>query len=370
MRDATRVLKAGLPAPSPGGPFLPGPTFAGAFHAAGDPADSPFTYGRFHNPTWSLFEAALEELEGGPALVFASGMAAATAVFATVLKRGDVLALPSDSYYTCRLVAQNFFAEQGIEIRMAPTPGNGQLATLAGAKLLWIESPSNPGVEVCDIRVLVEAAHAEGALVAVDNTTATALTQQPLALGADLSVASDTKALTGHSDLILGHVAARDPALLEQIRTWRTRFGAVAGPMEVWLAHRSLGTLEMRLERQSANAIAVAQLLAQHPAVQAVRYPGLAGDPGYAVARRQMARFGSVLNFTLGSKSAAERFFAATALVYEATSFGGLHTTAERRARWGGDPVPEGYIRMSVGCEAIEDLLEDLAAGLDAAGPG
>lgn len=368
MRDATRVLKAGLPAPSPGEPFLPGPTFAGAYHAPGDPADSPFTYGRFHNPTWSLFEAALAELEGGPALVFASGMAAATAVFATVLKRGDVLALPSDSYYTCRLVAQNYFAEQGVEVRMAPTPGNGQLATLAGATLLWIESPSNPGVEVCDIRALAEAAHAQGALVAVDNTTATALSQQPLALGADLSVASDTKALTGHSDLILGHVAARDPALLEQIRTWRTRFGAVAGPMEVWLAHRALGTLEMRLERQSANALAVAQLLAQHPAVLAVRYPGLPGDPGFAVARRQMARFGSVLNFTLASKAAAERFFATTTLVFEATSFGGLHTTAERRARWGGDPVPEGYIRMSVGCEAIEDLVADLTAGLDSAG--
>ena len=370
MRDATRILKAGLPAPSQGAPFLPGPTFAGAFHASGDPADSPYTYGRFHNPTWSLFEQALGELEGGPALVFGSGMAAATAVFATVLKRGDVLALPSDSYYTCRLVAQNYFAEQGIEVRMAPTAGEAQRSTLAGAKLLWLESPSNPGLEVCDIQELAKAAHAAGALVAADNTTATVLSQRPLALGADFSVASDTKALTGHSDLILGHVAARDPALLEQIRTWRTRFGAVAGPMEVWLAHRSLGTLDLRLERQSANALAVAQLLCKHPAVSAVRYPGLPDDLGHAVARRQMTRFGSVLNFTLGSKAAAERFFKATALVYEATSFGGLHTTAERRARWGGDPVAEGYIRMSVGCEAIEDLLPDLTAGLDAAGEG
>jgi cystathionine gamma-lyase len=371
MHDATRVLKAGLPAPSQGAPFLPGPTFAGAFHAAGDPADSPYTYGRFHNPTWTLFEQALAELEGGPALVFGSGMAAATAVFSTVLKRGDVLALPSDSYYTCRLVAQSYFAEQGIEVRMAPTAAGGQRATLAGARLLWLESPSNPGVDVCDIAALATEAHAAGALVAVDNTTATALSQRPLALGADFSIASDTKALTGHSDLILGHVATRDPALLEQLRTWRTRFGAVAGPMEVWLAHRSLGTLEMRLERQSGNALAVAQLLVRHPAVRSVRYPGLPEDPGHAVARRQMSRFGSVLNFTLADRAAAERFFAATTLVYEATSFGGLHTTAERRARWGGDPVPDGYIRMSVGCEAIEDLLEDLARGLDAAGaPG
>lgn len=368
MRDATRVLTAGIPAPSPGAPFLPGPTFAGAFHAAGDPAASPYTYGRFHNPTWSLFEQALADLEGGPALVFGSGMAAATAVFATVLRRGDILALPSDSYYTCRLVAQQYFAEQGVEVRLAPTPGNGQRASLAGARLLWIESPSNPGVEVCDIRALAEAAHAAGALVAVDNTTATVLAQRPLELGADFSVASDTKALTGHSDLILGHVAARDPALLDQLRTWRTRFGAIAGPMEVWLAHRSLGTLDLRLERQSTNALAVARLLAAHSAVTAVRYPGLPDDPGHGVARGQMTRFGSVLNFTLGSKAAAERFFAATTLVWEATSFGGLHTTAERRARWGGDPVAEGYVRMSVGCEAIEDLVADLTAGLDAAG--
>ncbi len=368
MRDATRVIKAGLPTPAQGAPFLPGPTFAGAFHAAGDPSESPYTYGRFHNPTWTQFEQALTELEGGPALVFGSGMAAATAVFATLLRRGDVLALPSDAYYTCRLVAQGYFAEQGIEVRLAPTAGDGQSASLAGARLLWLESPSNPGLDVCDIRALAREAHAAGALVAVDNTTATVLGQRPLELGADLSIASDTKALTGHSDLILGHVAARDPALVEQIRAWRTRFGAVAGPMEVWLAHRSLGTLDLRLERQSANALAVAEMLSRHPAVSVVRYPGLPSDPGHAVARRQMARFGSVLNFTLASKAAAEHFFAAATLVYEATSFGGLHTTAERRARWGGDPVSEGYIRMSVGCEAIEDLLADLTIALNAAG--
>jgi cystathionine gamma-lyase len=367
MRDATRVIMAGLTAPVQGAPFLPGPIFASAFHAAGDPADSPYTYGRFHNPTWSLFEQALADLEGGPTLVFSSGMAAVTAVLATFLKHGDVLAVPSDAYYTCRLVAQGYFADQGIEVRLSPTAGDRERPPLPGTRLLWLESPSNPGVDVCDIRALAEAAHAAGALVAVDNTTATVLGQRPLALGADISIASDTKALTGHSDLILGHVAVRDPALLEPLRTWRTRFGAVAGPMEVWLAHRSLGTLDLRLERQSANALAIARLLSSHPAVSAVRYPGLPSDPGHAVAKRQMTRFGAVLNFTLSSKAAAERFFAATTLIYEATSFGGLHTTAERRARWGGDPVPEGYIRMSAGCEALDDLLADLTVGLDAA---
>jgi cystathionine gamma-lyase len=264
-------------------------------------------------------------------------------------------------------VAQEYFAEREIEVRLAPTAGDGQRASLAGAKLLWLETPSNPGLDVCDIAALATEAHAAGALVAVDNTTATVLAQRPLALGADLSVASDTKALTGHSDLILGHVAARDAGLLERLRTWRSRFGAVAGPMEVWLAHRSLGTLELRLERQSANALRLAERLRTHPAVRAVRYPGLPSDPAHSVALRQMSRFGSVLSFTLDDRAAAERFFAATTLVSEATSFGGLHTTAERRARWGGDPVPEGFIRFSAGCEAIEDLLADLERGLDAA---
>src|SRR5207245_11274623 len=144
-----------------------------------------------------------------------------------------------------------------------------------GAKLLWLESPSNPGLEVCDIAALAAAAHAAGALVAVDNTTPTVLGQQPLALGADFSMASDTKALTGHSDLILGHVATREQAWADRLRTWRTQFGAIPGPMEVWLAHRSLGTLDLRFARQCNNALALATLLVHSPDVPAVRYLGL-----------------------------------------------------------------------------------------------
>jgi cystathionine gamma-lyase len=367
MRRGTRVIRAGLPTASQGAPFLPGPTFAGTYHAAGEPASAPFTYGRYHNPTWTQYEQALHELEGGPAIAFASGMAAVAAVFGVVLRPGDTVVLPSDSYYTTRLLAQDYFTHMGVHVQLTPTAGNAQQQYLSGAKLLWLESPSNPGLEVCDLEALVAAAHAAGVLVAVDNTTPTVLGQCPLALGADFSVASDTKALTGHADLILGHVAARDQAWATGLHTWRTQMGAVPGPMEVWLAHRALATLDLRLERQCHNALAVAQFLALRPEVVGVRYPGLPTDPAYAIATRQMQRFGPVVSFILADRQCAETFLAACQLVYEATSFGSIHTTAERRARWGGDAIPEGFIRLSVGCEDADDLLEDMGQALDKA---
>lgn len=368
MHDATRVVRAGTPPAAQGAPFRPGPDFAATFHLSGDPATSDHTYGRFHNRTWSAYEAALAELEGGPALVFPSGMAAIMAVFGSVLRAGDLLVLPADCYYTTRLLAQEHFAPLGVTVRTAPTAGEAQGALLEGARLLWLETPSNPGLEVCDVAALAESARRSGALVAVDNTTATALGQRPLALGADFSVASDTKAMSGHSDLLLGHVAARDPEWAERLRVWRTRTGSVPGPMEVWLAHRSLATLEVRLERMCANALAIARHLQGHPSVRSVRYPGLPTDPSHEVAARQMTRFGHVLGFELADRAAAERFFAASRLVAEATSFGGVHTMAERRARWGGDDVSEGFIRFSAGLEHPADLLADLDAALAAAG--
>ena len=364
MHDATRVVRAGVPEPAQGDPFLPGPVFAAPYHAAGDPATSPYTYGRFHNPTWALYEKALGVLEGGEALVFASGMAATVAVLGTVLKPGDAVVLPADAYYTTRVLAQGWFAQAGVQVRMAPTAGGSQGDCLDGAKLLWLESPSNPGLDVCDIAALAAKARERGTLVVVDNTTATVLGQRPLALGADFSLASDTKALTGHGDLILGHVAVRDPAWTQTLRTWRTQFGAVPGPMEVWLAHRSLATLHLRLDRMSSNALAVARFLAGRREVPRVRYPGLPDHPAHAVASRQMTFFGPVVSFELASAAAAERFLSRCRLVAQATSFGGLHTTAERRARWGGDTIAEGFIRMSVGIEHADDVIEDLAQAL------
>jgi cystathionine gamma-lyase len=364
MQDATRVVRAGMPPAVPGTPYLAGPVFAATYHAPGDPAATPYTYGRYHNPTWTAFERALAELEGGDALVFGSGMAALMAVLGAVLSPGDVIVMPSDSYYTGRVLVDGHFARLGVRVRQAPTAGTAQLDQVAGARLVWLETPTNPGLDVCDVRRLCAAAHDAGALVALDNTTATPLGQRPLALGADFSVASDTKALTGHSDVLLGHVAVRDGAWLEKIRTWRTQTGAIAGPMETWLAHRSLATLELRLERQCANALGIARFLLGQKLVQSVRYPGLPSDPAHAVARTQMERFGPVVSFTLPSRAHAERFLAAARLIAEATSFGGLHTSAERRARWGGDAIPEGFIRLSAGCEGLDDLVADIEQAL------
>jgi cystathionine gamma-lyase len=364
MRTRTKVILAGMRRPTQGEPFLAGVTFAASYYAAGEPASSPYTYGRYHNPTWTQFESALSELEGGIALSFASGMAAVAAVFGTTLRTGDVLVMPSDSYYTSRLLADGFFTEIGVQVRKAPTVGNAQGQYLDGARLLWIESPTNPGLDVCDISVLVEAAHAKDVLVAVDNTTPTVLGQSPLELGADFSVASDTKALTGHADLVLGHVAVSDGGWADKLHAWRNQFGAVPGPMEVWLAHRSLATLEMRLERQSNNALKVAQYLSARPEIDGLRYPGLSGDPAHEVARQQMQFFGPVVSFVLADRRRAEQFLNSCKFIIEATSFGSLHTTAERRARWGGDAIPEGFIRLSVGCEDSQDILDDLAQAL------
>src|SRR2546423_2092496 len=314
MRDGTRVVRAGLPQVAQGGPFLPGPTFAGPYHLTGDPSSSPYSYGRYHNPTCTHFEQELSDLEGVMDIVFASGMAAVTAVFGSVLRPGSVLVMPSDGYYTARMLAEGYFASLGIEVRMAPTAGNAQIELLDGATLLWLETPSNPGLDVCDLAVLIAAAHQHGVLVVVDNTTATVLGQQPLAYGADFSLSSDSKALTGHGDLLLGHVAAREPEWAERLHAFRSQQGAIPGPMEVWLAHRSLVTLDMRLERQCKNALAIARLLASRPEVKFVRYPGLAQDPAHPIAVRQMKHYGPIVSFVLEGKTQAERFLEACRL--------------------------------------------------------
>jgi cystathionine gamma-lyase len=219
-------------------------------------------------------------------------------------------------------------------------------------------------MEIADIAALSEAAHRAGALVAVDSTTPTPLGQRSLALGADFSVVSDTKSMSGHSDIILGHVAIRDRELHAKLDQWRTLTGSILGPMEAWLALRSLATLPLRLERSCANAQRIAEFLTTRPEVTSVLYPGLPTHPSHVIAAKQMRYFGPVLTFTLKDKATAESFFAKSQLVTEATSFGGITTSAERRARWGSDAVPEGFIRMSAGCEDVEDLIEDIAQAL------
>ncbi|GGR81636.1 putative cystathionine gamma-lyase [Streptomyces aureoverticillatus] len=412
--DGTRAVRAGLPEPTKYEPTLPGPVFAAHFHLPGEPT-GPYAYGRDDNPTWTHLERAIGELEfpagagsggdaadaareggadtlareggagstddmvgkrgpgggGGAAgfppvetLVFASGMAAISAVLFSQLRAGDAVVLPDDGYQALPLVREQLTA-YGIEVRTAPTGGDAQLDVLDGARLLWLETPSNPGLDVCDVRRLADAAHARGALVAVDNTLATPLGQRPLELGADFSVASGTKQLTGHGDLLLGYVACRDAELTAAVRRWRKIAGAIPGPMEAWLAHRSLATLQLRVDRQNANALALAEALRDRPEVTGLRYPGLPDDPSYKIAERQMRRFGCVVSFELPSRARAERFLAALRLVDDATSFGGVRSTAERRGRWGGDAVAEGFIRFSAGAEDAVDLVADVLRALD-----
>ncbi|CAM5508722.1 putative cystathionine gamma-lyase [Streptomyces avidinii] len=371
LGDGTVAVRAGLPEPVKNEPPLPGPVFAAHFHLPGD-VEGPYAYARDTNPTWTLLERAIGELEapgqdGVDTVVFASGMAAVSAVLLSQARAGDTVVLPDDGYQVLPLVREQLEA-YGIHVRTAPTGDDGQLAVLDGARLLWLETPSNPDLDVCDVRRLVDAAHAGGTLVAVDNTLATPLGQRPLELGADFSVASGTKGLTGHGDLLLGYVVCRDAELAAGIRRWRKVVGAIPGPMEAWLAHRSLSTIQLRAQRQWANALAVAEALADRPDVTGLRYPGLPSDPSHKTAARQMRGFGSVVSFTLADRAHAERFMESLSLVEDATSFGGVRSTAERRRRWGGDDVPEGFIRFSAGAEDTEDLVADVLRGLDLAG--
>jgi cystathionine gamma-lyase len=361
-RDATRVVRAGQPDPEQGSPFLPGPVFAGPFHLRGDVDSSDWVYTRYGNPTWGRYEAALSELERGEVVLFASGMAAAAALLLTSLRPGSAVAIDRDCYLNVRRLAQTHLEPRGVEVRLA---AHYELAgAVDGAVLLWLESPSNPKLEVYDVAALVSAARAAGALTVVDNTTAGPLYQKPLDLGADFALTSATKHLSGHSDLILGYVATRDAERAGALRNWRRDAGAVPGPFEVWLSHRSLSTLGVRLARGSANALALAELLADRDDVPGVRYPGLLDDPGHEIARRQMSGFGTIVAFDLGSRERAERFLARAELITEASSFGGVQTTAERRERWHGDEVPEGFIRLSAGCEETADLMADVEQAL------
>lgn len=362
IRDATRVVRAGHPETEAGDPFLPGPVFAAPFHSGGNPAESPYVYTRYGNPTWERYEQALGELEQAEVVLFASGMAAVSAVMFAVLDPGERAVLPSDCYLGVRALAEQHLPGRGVELTLVPTAGMEPGSIPEGTGLLWLESPSNPGLDVCDIAALAEAGHAR--VVAVDNTFATPLGQRPLDLGADVSVTSATKHLSGHADVMLGYVATRDPGLATTVRDWRRTAGSIPGPFEAWLAHRSLATLDVRLTRGCENAAVIADLLWARDDVEGVRYPGLASDPSHELATRQMSRFGTIVSFELGSQERADAFLASAELITEATSFGGVHTSAERRGRWGQDQVPDGFIRLSAGCEDPADLRADIEQAL------
>jgi len=346
----------------PGTPYRDGPLFASVFSVPGDPAEARHTYGRFHHPTWEALEAELASLEGAPCTAFPSGMAAIAASFAAVARPGMRLILPADGYSNTRGYAQRFLAPMGVEITLVPTPEIGA-AGLGGACGILIESPSNPLLDLVDIKALSTRTKAAGVPLIVDNTAVTGHLQAPLDLGADIVVCADTKAVNGHSDVLFGHAASREQALSEAMADWRRLSGAIPGPMETWLVHRGLDTLALRLARMCDTAEALAQHLAGHPGVRAVRYPGLSDHPGHAIARAQMRRFGFLVGLELENAAAAEAFLSKLEGVRQATSFGGTHSSAERRARWG-DTVPEGYVRFSCGTEETAQVLDAVSKAL------
>jgi cystathionine gamma-synthase len=318
-------------------------------------ADGPVNYARAGNPTWSAFEQALGSLEGGDALVFASGMAAVAAALA-LARHGAVVVAPQSAYNGTVATLLDAERDGRFEVRWVELSDTAAtIAALDGADLVWLESPSNPLLELADLKALAAAARAQGAISVCDNTFATPLGQQPLALGVDVVVHSVTKFLSGHSDLILGAtVTAPSEAgrsLGEQLAHHRLLGGAIAGPMETWLALRGLRTLHVRLERAGANAAELASRLGSHPGVDRVRYPG----------------FGAIVSIEVtGGAEGAERVAAATRLWTHATSLGGVESQIERRRRHPAEPVavPEQLLRLSVGIEDVEDLWVDLDQAL------
>ncbi|MGR7023457.1 cystathionine gamma-lyase [Geodermatophilus sp. URMC 62] len=370
--DGTRAVHAGDAPPVPGTPLRPSPVFAAPFHLGDLPprAGGADAYARTEHPTYRAFETAVGELDGGRCLSYATGMAAVSAAVLALVSAGDRLVLPADGYYATRLLARDELERLGVQVEYVPTleiAGVAARGDLEGARMVVLETPSNPHLDVCDVAAVARATRAAGALLAVDNTTATPLGQRPLDLGADLTVGADTKALTGHSDLLLGHVSTASDELYDRLKGWRDHTGATPGAFDAWLGHRSMSTLDLRLGRQGATAAAVSAALADHPAVTGVRWPWRPGDPSHALATRQMLRPNGVVSAELADESAVSRFLAATRLWTAATSFGGVHSTVDRRAQWGGDVVPAGFLRFSCGIEDTADVVADLLAGLEAA---
>jgi cystathionine gamma-synthase len=330
-------------------------------------------YGRDGNPGWEALEQALGGLEDAEAVAFASGQAASMALMLALALGRERIVLPEDGYYGGRVLADRLrpYSTRPVPVDLQDLAAVERELT-AAPSLLWAETPTNPLLRVADLTRLAGIAGAAGAPMVVDNTVATGLLQRPLDAGATASLYSLTKSVSGHSDVILGAVVSRDAGLLADLRAWRSSGGGIPGPFEAWLALRGLKTLPLRIARQSASALAIAGHLAGHPRVTAVHYPGIDG-PGVdkttsALARRQMPDgFGPLLSFevTPDSADAADKVVARSQLILPATSFGGVESTWERRARWPAETAPPGLIRLSVGVELVADLIADIDQALE-----
>ena len=347
LRPATLAVTSGRPAHEPDSPLNEPLTMASTYVAGG-----AVEYGRYGNPTWAAFETALGDLEGGRCLAFASGLAAVSTILDLVGQGAKVVA-PRHAYLgsigqIADLESRGRITAELVDV----TDTDAVVKACADAALVWLESPTNPALEVAEIGPIVAAAHEAGAYVVVDNTFATPLLQQPLSLDADLVVHSATKFIAGHSDVLLGAVVTQDDQLHDVLKKRRDMIGATPGTFETWLALRGLRTLHVRLERAQANAQELVRRLGEHPAVGEVRYPG----------------FGAIISVVLAEGAmAADLLTRKTTLWVHATSLGGVESTFERRRRWKTEPatIPDALVRMSVGIEDVDDLWDDLASALD-----
>ncbi len=364
----TRLIHAGTER-SAGSPAAPPLVPASVYASWGDP-DPPRAYGRNGNPSWEALEQALGALEDAEAVVFASGQAASMALMLALAKGRQQIVLPSDGYYNTRLLA-DWLRPHGAAPVAVDLLHHAQVERhlVAGPAVLWAETPTNPLLRVADLTSLARLASAADAPMVVDNTVATGLLQKPLDLGAVASLCSLTKAASGHSDVLLGAVMTRDQRLTGDLRGWRSVGGGIPGPFESWLALRGLKTLALRTARQSESALAVAQHLAGQPRVRSVHYPGTE-QATLEVARRQMPRgFGPLLSFEVdGTAADADAVVRASRVILPATSFGGVESAWERRARWASETAPESLIRLSAGIEPVEDLVADIDRSLAAIG--
>lgn len=385
LAPETRLVAGGRPAHEDLAPVNPPIAMSSTFRQMG-PSDTN-TYARFSNQSWDGLEQVVADLEGAelPGLVFASGMAAVAAV-QDLVPVGSIILLPEHTYMASvsmakRLEARGITTVVRLDIEntesviaeleeAAATAGTTpETIDYAAPKvLLWMESPTNPMMEVADLPAILAAAKRLGIVSAVDNTFATPLGQNPLEFGADIVVHSATKAIAGHSDVLLGLAVTSNPVLRDAMNAQRTTNGAIAGPFEAWLGLRGIRTLGVRMERAAANALELARRLEAHPAVRAVRYPGLPTDPGHERAAAQMKTYGTILSVTLNATAEqTDRVVGALDIWTPATSLGGVESLIERRRRHGSEPhsIPDSLLRLSVGIEDVEDLYADMATALE-----
>jgi len=371
VRPETLFVHAGVGPDAATGAVVPPLHLATTYqHGPAGERVAGFEYVREDNPNQQQFETALAELEGGAgALAFSSGMAAITALLDS-LPSGAHVVYPQDCYAGLRVLVTEFLPQRGVSATSVDIGDVGAVraAMTRQTRMLWLETPSNPLLRICDIAALAEIAHAQGALVACDNTFATPLLQQPLALGADIVMHSTTKYFGGHSDVLGGAlVFARRDALFDAVAHRRHITGGVPSPFNSLMTLRGLRSLPARMAWHCRNARTVAEFLAAHPRVETVNWPGLPSHPGHAVAARQMRDFGGMLSVCIrGGRDAALAFAAKVNLFTNATSLGGCESLIEHRASVeGANPVsPQNLLRLSVGLEHADDLVDDLRQAL------